>query len=131
MVGRTCAERKIGCSVYIVQQPQVATRAATIGQTLYEIPRLKKGYYMAGKCKLCGFVGTDEMLMGHADKCPALEDCQPDIMEKTLHIAQQPQADICPTCDGRGKFPITYLRGKKSSVPCSVCGGTGKRSSMR
>ena len=49
---------------------------------------------MAGKCKYCGFVGTDEMLMDHADKCPALEDCQPDIVEETRHIHQQAKGKI-------------------------------------
>jgi hypothetical protein len=43
---------------------------------------------MAGKCKHCGFVSSDEGMVAHAGSCPAI-DGQPDTMEETLHIAQQ------------------------------------------
>lgn len=35
---------------------------------------------MVGFCKYCGFVGTNEQMMGHAENCPP--DGQPDTMEE-------------------------------------------------
>ena len=43
---------------------------------------------MAGKCKYCGFVGTQDEIVDHAgEMCQG--DCQPDIMVKNLTDNQQ------------------------------------------
>ena len=71
----------------------------------------KKEYYMAGKCKFCGFVSSDEGMVAHASSCPAI-DGQPDTMEETLHIAQQAQPKITPHCGVCFWFP---------SATCEKC----------
>lgn len=38
---------------------------------------------MAGKCKYCGFFGTQDEIVDHAGSCPImLKDYQPDTMEE-------------------------------------------------
>ena len=47
---------------------------------------------MAGKCKYCGFVGTQDEIVDHAgEMCQG--DCQPDTMVKNLTVNQQPQPE--------------------------------------
>ena len=48
---------------------------------------------MPGKCKYCGFVGTNDELADHAgEMCQG--DHQPDTVEETLHIKQHTQAKM-------------------------------------
>ena len=48
---------------------------------------------MAGKCKYCGFVGTQDEIVDHAgEMCQG--DCQPDTMVKNLTDNQQLKAKI-------------------------------------
>jgi len=77
---------------------------------------------MAGKCKYCGFVGTQDEIVDHAgEMCQG--DCQPDTVEETRHIHQQPQHKICPDCGGTGQDDPPP--GKYHGL-CSTCGGSGK-----
>ena len=52
---------------------------------------------MAGKCKYCGFVGTQDEMVDHAgEMCQG--DCQPDAMVKNFTDNQQTKGEICPDC---------------------------------
>jgi len=49
---------------------------------------------MAGKCKYCGFVGTQDEIVDHAgEMCQG--DCQPDTMVKNFTDNQQTKGEIC------------------------------------
>jgi hypothetical protein len=83
---------------------------------------------MAGKCKYCGFVGTQDEIVDHAgEMCQG--DCQPDTMVKNLTDNQQPQYKICPICNG-SKSVARYAFDSFGAL-CPACGGTGKLRTMR
>lgn len=73
---------------------------------------------MAGKCKYCGFFGTQDEIVDHAGSCPImLEDCQPDIAEETRHIHQQAQHKITPSC----KWGLDICPFDVAHKQCSTC----------
>jgi len=55
-------------------------------------------------------------------------DAAPELAEPALHNKQQPQDNICLCCKGDGCDPVQ--NGGLTRV-CRICGGNGKRSSMR
>jgi hypothetical protein len=65
---------------------------------------------MVSFCKYCGFVGTNDQMMGHAENCPP-EVSPPDTVVEKLHIAQQAQPESVTYCDNR--FCVNW--------DCGVC----------
>ena len=76
---------------------------------------------MAGKCKYCGFVGTNDEMADHAgEMCQG--DHQPDTMEETRHNHQHTQPEKCPVCENGTRY-VPY--GTPEGIKCKWCNGTG------
>ena len=75
---------------------------------------------MAGKCKYCGFVGTNDEMANHAgEMCQG--DYQPDTMEEMRHNHQHRQPAICPKC--KQAIQVYYTgRSLCSNVRCDYDG---------
>jgi len=68
---------------------------------------------MAGVCKYCGFVGTNDEKADHAGSCPVwLEDYQPDLVQEDSDNKE------CSSCHGSRRVSISgidYLCGCSNS----------------
>lgn len=54
-----------------------------------------------------------------------------ELLESPTTGTQQPQADICPECDGLGAYMVQTSPDDGEPVVCALCQGTGKRSAVR